>query len=195
MTDADPKVEAFFKTAKQWRDELAALRAILHSSQLTEEFKWRSPCYTFQGGNVVAMWGLKASCALAFFKGALMKDPAGILEAPGENSRSMRTIKFAGMAEIESLEGTVRRYVDEAIEVEKSGLRVEFRKDDLEFPDELADRLDADPGLRAAFEALTPGRRRGYVLHFSQPKQSKTRASRIERAVPRILDGKGMHDR
>jgi uncharacterized protein YdeI (YjbR/CyaY-like superfamily) len=195
MTEPNPRVEAFFAEAKQWRDELAALRAILLRCPVTEEFKWRSPCYTYQGGNVATVWGLKDACTLSFFKGVLLKDPAGILVAPGENSRSVRVAKFTSLADIVDATATLRNYVDEAVEVERAGLKVELQNDDLELPAELTDRLDADPALKAAFEALTPGRRRGYALYFSQPKQSRTRTTRIDKSAARILGGKGLHDR
>jgi len=195
MSDANPKADAFFKGAKKWQKELEALRAILQAAPVTEDFKWRSPCYTYEGGNVAALWGLKDKCAVAFFKGALMKDPEGILEAPGENSRSMRTIKFESVAEINRKKSVLKKYIREAIDVEKAGLKVDFKKDDLAPPDELTAKFNEDPEFKAAFKALTPGRQRGYTLYFSQAKQSKTRISRIEKAVPRILEGKGMHDR
>lgn len=195
MSETNAKVEAFFSQAKTWRQELEALRAILLECPLSEDFKWRSPCYTFQGGNVATLWGFKEDCALSFFKGVLLKDPEGILVAPGENSRSVRMVRFTGVAEIADKQPVLKDYIREAIAVEKAGLKVEFRKDDLDRPQELVERLDADPALKAAFEALTPGRQRGYLLHFSQPKQSKTRVSRIAKAAPRILDGKGLHDR
>ncbi|WP_193368885.1 YdeI/OmpD-associated family protein [Pelagibius marinus] len=195
MSEVNPKVEAFFTKAKKWREELEALRAILLDCPVTEEFKWRSPCYTFQQGNVATIWGLKEGCVLSFFKGVLLKDTEGLLVAPGENSRSVRIIRFTSVPEIAEKEAVLKAYIQEAIEVEKAGLKVDFRKDDLVFPEELTVRLDEDPDLKRAFEALTPGRRRGYILYFSQPKQSKTRASRIEKCAPRILDGKGLHDR
>ncbi len=195
MPTPNPKVEAFFAEAKRWREELSALREILLGCPVTEEFKWRSPCYTFEGGNVATVWGLKDACTLSFFKGVLLKDPAGILVAPGENSRSVRVAKFTDLTDIVDATDTIRSYVDEAVEVEKVGLKVELRADDFELPAELTDRLDADPALQAAFEALTPGRRRGYALYFSQPKQSRTRTARIDKSAARILEGKGLHDR
>jgi uncharacterized protein YdeI (YjbR/CyaY-like superfamily) len=195
MSEVDGRVESFFANAKKWREELAALRTILLDCPVTEEFKWRGPCYTFEQSNVAMVAGLKDSCVLSFFKGILLKDPKGILVAPGENSRSARLVRFTSVPEIVELEDTLKSYVREAVEVEKAGLKVEFRKDDLDYPAELVDKLAEDPALKAAFESLTPGRRRGYTLHFSQPKQSKTRVSRIEKSAPRILDGKGMHDR
>jgi uncharacterized protein YdeI (YjbR/CyaY-like superfamily) len=195
VNEVNPEVEAFFAKAKTWREELQALRSILLDCPVTEEFKWRSPCYTFREGNVAILWGLKETCALAFFKGVLLKDAEGILVAPGENSRSMRMIKFTSVPQIVGMETVLKHYIREAVEVEKAGLNVEFGKDDLVLPEELTSKLEEDPDLKTAFEALTPGRRRGYVLYFSQPKQSKTRVSRIEKSVPRIFDGKGLHDR
>ncbi|MCC0030798.1 MAG: YdeI/OmpD-associated family protein [Brucellaceae bacterium] len=195
MDGPDPRIETFFVNARNWRGELLALRDILRTCPVAETFKWRSPVYTAHGGNIATVWGLKDACALSFFKGVLLKDPGNILVAPGENSRSVRMAKFAGMDEIAALEAVLKDYVREAVENEKAGLKVDFPKDDLDYPDELVDRLDVDPEFRTAFEALTPGRRRGYALHFSQPRQSETRQSRIERAAPRILAGKGMHDR
>jgi uncharacterized protein YdeI (YjbR/CyaY-like superfamily) len=195
MSETNPKVEAFFAQAKAWTDELAALRRILLDCPLSEDFKWRSPCYTFQGGNVATIWGFKDYCTLSFFKGVLLKDPKGILVPPGDNSRSVRMAKFTSLAEIAKSEDVLKAYIRDAIALEQAGLKVDFPKDDLAPPDELVSALHEDPDLKAAFEALTPGRQRGYILHFSQPKHSSTRASRIEKATPRILGGKGMHDR
>lgn len=195
MSEATAKIEAFFTGAKAWREELAVLRAILLDSPLTEDFKWNSPCYTFQGGAVATLWGLKDRCAVAFFKGALLKDPGRLLVAPGENSRAMRMIRFGSVAEIARIEAGLKACIDEAVAAEKAGLRVAFPKDDLAFPGELVESLDRDPELKAAFETLTPGRRRGYVLHFSQAKKSETRTARIEKSAPRIRAGKGLHDR
>ncbi len=195
MSKENPRVEAFFAKPGPWQDELGALREILLACPVTETFKWRSPVYTAGGSNVATVWGLKANCALSFFKGVLLKDPEGILVAPGANSRSVRMMKFTSVAEIRRMEPILKAFVREAVVVENAGLKVEFPKDDLVYPDELVDALDADADLRGAFEALTPGRQRGWVLHFSQPKQAATRVSRIAKASPRILDGKGMHDR
>jgi uncharacterized protein YdeI (YjbR/CyaY-like superfamily) len=189
------KAEAFFARDGRWRDELQALRAILLACPVAEDFKWRSPVYTAHGGNVATVWGLKDNAALSFFKGVLLKDPENILVAPGENSRSVRMVKFTGLAEITAMEAVLKDYIREAVENEKAGRKVDFPKDDLDYPEELADRLDGDPDFRTAFEALTPGRQRGWVLHFSGAKQSATRASRIEKAAPKIFAGKGMHDR
>jgi uncharacterized protein YdeI (YjbR/CyaY-like superfamily) len=195
MSGTNPKVDAYFSNTEKWREELETLRRILLDCPVTEEFKWRSPCYTFQKGNVVTIWGFKEYCVLSFFKGVLLKDTEGILVAPGENSRSVRMVKFTSVPEIVEMEAVLKDYVHEAIEVEKAGQKVDFRKDDLVLPRELISKLDENPDLRAAFEALTPGRQRGYTLYFSQPKQSKTRLSRIEKYAPRILEGKGLHDR
>jgi uncharacterized protein YdeI (YjbR/CyaY-like superfamily) len=195
MNGTDRRVEVFFGKLNTWREELAALRAILLGSGLREEFKWRSPVYTFDGGNLAIIWGFKDHAALGFFKGVLLRDEAGILVAQGENSRSARVVKFTSPAEIAALEATLRDYIREAIEVEKAGLKVDLPKDDLDYPPELVDKLDADAAFRAAFEALTPGRRRGYVLHVSQAKQTATRAARIEKAAPKIFAGKGFNER
>lgn len=195
MQDVTAQVEAFYDRPGPWHDELRALRAILLSCPVTEEFKWRAPCYTAHGGNIAIVGGFKAFCVLSFFKGVLMKDPKGILVPPGENSRSGRIIKFTNTSEIVSREATLRAYVIEAVGVEKAGHKVNFPKDDLPYPDELAARLKTDVRFRTAFEALTPGRQRGYVLYFSQPVQSTTRVSRIEKALPGILAGKGFQGR
>ena len=195
MRGENPKVDAFFEQAQIWCEELAALRAILLDCPVTEDFKWRSPVYTAHGGNIATVWGLKDACALSFFKGVLLKDADRILTAPGENSRSVRMVKFTSAADIARMRATLTDYIHEAVAAENAGLKVDFPKDDLDPPEELTQRLDEDPGLKAAFEALTPGRRRGYILHFSRPKRSATRVSRIEKSAPRILDGKGMHDR
>ncbi len=195
MSDGDSRVDAFVAKAERWQTELEALRAILRACPVAEDFKWRSPCYTFETKNIAALWGLKDYCAVAFFKGVLLKDPAGLLVAPGDNSRSMRLIKFTGASQIAGCEATLKAYVGEAVEVEKAGLKVALKSDDLALPEELAKRLQEDPDLKAAFAALTPGRRRGYLLHFSQAKQSATRHKRIAACRPRILEGKGLHDR
>lgn len=195
MHDAGAKIEAFFSEAKTWPAELQALRAILLDCGLTEEFKWRGPCYTYDGGNVAVIWGFKENAALGFFKGVLLEDPEGLLVAPGDNSRAVRMFRFTGLDQIEALETTIRDYVREAIELEKAGAKVDLPKDDIVYPEELVAALEEDPELQEAFEALTPGRRRGYALHFAQPKQSATRVSRIEKSRERILAGKGLQER
>lgn len=192
--DGALRIEAFF-AQDRWQAELGALRAILADCGLMEEFKWRSPCYTVEGRNVAVLWSFRESAALGFFKGVLLKDPDGLLVAPGENSRSARLLRFTDLDQIAGMEGTIRTYIREAIELEKAGARVDLPKDDLAYPEELLVALEEDPELQAAFDALTPGRRRGYVLHFSQPKQPATRQLRIAKSRDRILAGKGMHDR
>ncbi|MCJ8520574.1 uncharacterized protein YdeI (YjbR/CyaY-like superfamily) [Pseudorhizobium tarimense] len=195
MQHGSDEIEAFFSGAGSWQAELGALRRILLHCGLTEEFKWSSPCYTVDGGNVALLWGFKDSATLGFFKGILLKDPAGLLVAPGENTRSSRVMRFTTLDQIIEVEPSIRDYVREAIELERAGAKVDLPKDDLAYPEELLAALEDDPELQSAFEALTPGRRRGYVLHFSRPKQPATRQSRIARSRDRILAGKGMHDR
>lgn len=195
MSDERQKLDSFFSEAKVWPEELRALRKILLDCGLTEEFKWRGPCYTFDGGNVAVIWGFKENVALGFFKGVLLKDPEGLLVAPGDNSRAVRMFRFTGLDQIKAIESTIRTYVREAIELEKAGAKVDLPKDDMVYPEELLAALEEDPELQEAFEALTPGRKRGYALHFAQPKQSATRVSRIEKSRDRILAGKGLQER
>lgn len=195
MGEPDRRVSVLFGKLNAWQDEMAALRRILLASPVTEAFKWRAPVYTAHGGNVAILWNFKAHCALGFFKGVLLEDPQGLLVAPGENSRSARMIPFTSVAEIEAREADLKEYIAQAVANEKAGLKVDFPKDDLEMPEELWARLEADPDLKAAFDALTPGRQRGYILQISGARQSSTREARIDKWTPRILDGKGMHDR
>ncbi len=195
MSDERQKLDSFFSEAKVWPKELRALRAVLLDCGLKEEFKWRGPCYTYDGGNVAVIWGFKENAALGFFKGVLLKDQEGLLVAPGDNSRAVRMFRFTGLDQIEALETTIRDYVREAIELEKAGAKVDLPKDDIVYPEELLAALEEDPELQEAFEALTPGRKRGYALHFAQPKQSATRISRIEKSRDRILAGKGVQER
>jgi uncharacterized protein YdeI (YjbR/CyaY-like superfamily) len=178
----------------QWTEELKKLRTIVLNCGLTEELKWGVPCYTLQNKNVVLVTAFKEFCALSFFKGSLLSDANRILEKPGENSQATRLIKFTSVQEIVELETVLKAYVLEAIEVEKAGLKVDFKKNPEPIPEELQQKLDEDPFFKTAFEALTPGRQRGYILHFSQPKQSKTRVARIEKCIPKILNGEGLHD-
>ncbi len=179
-----------------WPDELRELRRIALGSGLTEELKWGVPCYTFKNKNVAIVSALKDFASLSFFKGVLLKDPYKLLVAPGKNTQSDRIIKFTDVNTILDLEQVLQEYIREAIEVEKKGLKAEFKKpNDLDVPEEFQQVLDANSDVKAAFEALTPGRQRGYILHFTQPKQSATRESRIEKCLPKILDGKGFHDR
>ena len=195
MTNPDAKTEAFFSDAPVWQAELRALRAILLSCGLAEIFKWRSPCYCFKGGNVATLWGFKDACVLGFFKGVLLPDPEGMLMPPGENSRAVRMAKFTDLAQITAACATLTSYIEAAIALEKSGAKVTFSKDDLPYPEELVAALEDNPDLALAFDALTPGRKRGYLLHFNQPKASATKTARIEKHAVRILDGKGMNDR
>ena len=178
-----------------WPEELARLRMLLLHCGLTEELKWGVPCYTFQQHNVIILAAFKEYCALSFFKGALLQDTHSLLEKPGEHTQSGRIIKFTSARDIEALESTLEAYIYEAIEVEKADLKVDFNKSsELPIPEELQQKLDAIPDLKAAFEALTPGRQRGYLLYFTAPKQAKTREARIEKCMPRILQGMGMND-
>lgn len=191
----NPKVDWFFNKAEKWQEEFEKLRTIVLECGLTEELKWGCPCYTFQKSNIVLIHGFKEYCALLFFKGALLDDPNGILVQQTENVQSARQIRFAHIREIFDLEPVVKAYICEAVEVEKAGLKVNYKKtSDFAVPSEFQSRLDRISGLKTAFEALTPGRQRAYIFYFSQPKQSKTRASRVEKYVPQILSGKGLDD-
>lgn len=190
----NPKVDAFFLKTKKWVDESARLRAILLGCPLVEELKWGQPCYTSQGKNIVLIGAFKEYVALLFFKGALLSDPKHILVTPGRH-QSGRQIRLTSVHQIASMERTLRMYVLEAIEAERSGQKVALKQHaDYAVPEELKKKLDEMPELKAAFEALTPGRQRGYMLHIAQPKQSKTRASRVERCLEGILAGKGLND-
>jgi uncharacterized protein YdeI (YjbR/CyaY-like superfamily) len=192
----NPKVDAFLAKAKAWGPEMARLRQMLLASGLDEEFKWYKPCYSYQGGNVVILAGLKHHCWLAFFKGAVLEDPAGVLEKAGENTQGGRVVKFTSLEQIETQAAVIRALLASAIAAEAKGLQVEMRPaGDFDLPEELVTALDADSDFAEAFQALTPGRQRGWCLHFAGAKQSATRASRVEKAKPLILAGKGMHDR
>lgn len=191
----NPGVDFYFNKAQQWQEELERLRAIVLSCGLTEELKWGNPCYMFQNGNVVLIHTFKEYCALLFFKGALISDPNGILVQQTENVQAARQIRFTNVIGIVELEAVLKTYICEAIEVEKAGLKVEFKKaSEFAVAAEFQDKLDVIPALKAAFGGLTPGRQRAYLLHFSQPKQSKTREARVEKYMPRILNGKGLND-
>jgi uncharacterized protein YdeI (YjbR/CyaY-like superfamily) len=195
MTKTNPKVDAFLTRSTKWNDAFRELRKIVLDCDLVEDLKWGKPCYTYESQNVVLIHGFKEYCALLFMKGALLKDPNGILVQQTENVQSARQIRFADYGEIAQLESTLKAYIREAIEVEKAGLKV-VKKTTAEFraPDELQRRLDDNPDLRTAFQALTPGRQRAYILYFSAAKQSKTREARVEKCIPRVLDGKGLDD-
>jgi len=191
----NPKVDAFLSKADKWQEEMEELRTILLDCGLIEEFKWRTPCYTFQERNIALIGAFKAHCVLSFFKGALLNDTNDILEKPGENTQAARVIRFTNLQEIRAKEATLKAYIFEAIEVEKAGLSVDFKENEtLVLPEELLMKFEELPAFKTAFEALTPGRQRGYNLFFSAGKQSKTRTSRIEKYLQRILDGKGIND-
>lgn len=195
MNKTNPKVDEFFNKAPQWQDEMAVLRKIVLECGLKEELKWRQPCYTFEDSNVVIISGFKDFCVLSFFKGALLKDPQKVLVKPGENTQSGRMIRFTAVDEIERQKPLLTAYIMEAVQVEKAGLKVDFKKTaEYDVPQELQQKLDTDAVFKKAFKALTPGRQRAYIIHFSQPKQSATRHSRIEKAVERIMAGKGFND-
>lgn len=195
MPKTNPDVTNFINTSKAWQKELKALRAILLGCPVVEEFKWRAPCYTHEGRNIAILASLKACCTIGFFKGALLKDPQGILTTPGENTRSARTVRFTSTAEINRLKSVLTTYVHEAIEIEARGHKVAPASETpLELPAELEAKLSESPALRAAFDALTPGRQRGYVLFINAAKQSTTRSKRVEQHRERILSGKGIHD-
>ncbi len=178
-----------------WTQEMEQLRAILHECDLTEELKWSVPCYTFRNNNVLILSAFKDYCSLSFFKGALLNDEAGILEKPGPNSQAARLIKFTNVQQVIELEPTIKAFIQQAIDIEKAGRTVAFKKNPEPMPEELEQKLEEDPVFKAAFEALTPGRQRGYIIYFSGAKQSKTREARIEKYMPKILEGKGFHDR
>ena len=191
----NPKVDFYFRKSGKWQEEIEKLRTIILNCQLTEELKWGVPCYTFENSNIVLIHEFKDYCALLFFKGVLLTDSNGILVQQTENVQSGRQIRFRNIREINELETVVRSYIFEAIEVEKSGLQVDFKKTtEFQIPDELHQKFEEYPALKTTFEALTPGRQRGYILHFSAPKQSKTRESRIEKYIPQIMNGKGLDD-
>ncbi|WP_172796046.1 YdeI/OmpD-associated family protein [Roseivirga echinicomitans] len=180
----------------RWPQELKQLRRIVLDCGLTEESKWGVPCYTFQGNNIGVVSAFKEYASLSFFKGALLEDTNGILDKPGENTQAARLIKFTDVKQVMEMEPILKAFIYEAIEVEKAGLKVELKKtSEFNMSEEFKKALDEHPDLKTAFETLTPGRQRGYLLHFSQPKQSKTREARIEKCTPMIFEGKGLHDR
>lgn len=195
MGQPDRRAGIWFDKRDKWREPLMALRAIVLDCPVDEAFKWRGPVYTAHGSNVAVIWSMKEHCGLGFFKGVLLDDPEGLLVAPGPNSRSVRMIPFTEASEVQRHAPVLRAYIAQAVANEAAGLKVDFPKDDLDLPEELIARLEADPELQEAWDALTPGRRRGYVLHVSGAKQAKTREARIDKWTPRILEGKGMHDR
>lgn len=195
MNEKNPKVDAILRGASKWRDEFEMLRTIALGCGLTEELKWYQPCYTLQNKNIVLIHGFKEYCALLFFKGALLKDPKRILIQQTKNVQVPRQVRFTNVREIARMKPMLKAYIQEAIDVERTGKKVKLKKTaDFKIPDEFQAKLDESPALKKAFEALTPGRQRAYIYHFSQPKQSKTRDARVERYMPQILQGKGLND-
>jgi uncharacterized protein YdeI (YjbR/CyaY-like superfamily) len=191
----NPKVDNYIDRNEQWQQEIRQLRKIILACHLTEELKWGVPCYMFEKSNIVLIHVFKQYCAILFFKGALLKDPDGILIRQTENVQAARQVRFTSVRDITKLAPTLKAYIYEAVEVEEAGLKVAFKKPAaLTFPEEFQSRLDKMPRLKAAFEGLTPGRQKGYYLYFSQPKQSKTRTARVEKYLQQILDGKGLDD-
>lgn len=191
----NPKVDFYFNKAQTWQKEIERLRLIALDCMLTEELKWGVPCYTFQNRNIVLIHVFKGYCAVLFFKGALLNDSNSILVQQTENVQATRQIRFTSIQEVVEMEPTLKAYIYEAIEVEKAGLKVDFKKTtEFNTPEEFQTKLDESPALKIAFDGLTPGRQRAYLLHFSQPKQAKTRESRIEKYIPQILDGQGLND-
>ncbi|HTU93516.1 MAG TPA: YdeI family protein [Gemmataceae bacterium] len=196
MNRMNPKVDGYFRQSKKWREELEKLRTIVLDCQLAEELKWGVPCYTFQKSNIVLIHVFKEYCALLFIKGALLNDANGILIQQTKNTQAARQIRFTNVREIVEMETILKAYICEAIEVEKAGLKVNYKKTtEFTIPEEFQDKLDEIPALKTAFYELTPGRQRAYILYFSAPKQSKTRKSRIEKCMQQILNGTGLNDR
>jgi uncharacterized protein YdeI (YjbR/CyaY-like superfamily) len=191
----NPKVDWFFAKATKWKEEFEKLRSIILDSPLTEELRWGKPCYTFEKSNILLIHGFKEYCAILFFKGALLKDAKGVLIQQTQNVQAARQIRFTKAREIAAMEPALKAYIREAIDVEKAGLQVNYKKtSEFTIPEEFQNKLNKIPALKTAFRALTPGRQRGYILYFSAPKQSKTRQSRIEKCMPQILNGKGLND-
>ena len=191
----NPQLDHFFQNATQWKREMEELREIALDCNLMEEEKWGVPCYTFSKGNILIIHGFKEYCALNFFKGALLQDTDGILVQQTENSQASRQIRFTNLKEISEKAAILKAYIFEAIEIEKAGLKIDYKKvEDFSIPEELIQKWTEDPTIKTAFDKLTPGRQKAYLLHFSDSKQSKTRLARIEKNMPRILNGKGLND-
>ncbi len=191
----NPKVDWFFSKDTKWKKEFEKLRIIILDCGLIEELKWGCPCYTFENANIVLIHGFKEYCALLFFKGALLNDPESILIQQTKNVQAARQIRFTNIREIVKMEKILKAYVYEAIEVERAGLKVKLKKtSEYKIPEEFQKKLNRTPALKTAFDALTPGRQRGYIFYFSQPKLSKTREARIEKSLKQILNGKGLND-
>jgi uncharacterized protein YdeI (YjbR/CyaY-like superfamily) len=191
----NPKVDAFLRAAKTWKKELTKLRAIILASGLTEELKWGQPTYVLDGKNILLIHGFNEYCAVLFPKGALMKDPKGVLIQQTKNVQAARQIRFTSLAEVVKAEKTLEAYIREAIRVETAGLKVPMKRTkDFEVPEEFASKLDDSAELREAFQALTPGRQRGYLLHFASAKRAETREARVQKFIPKILEGLGFDD-
>ena len=194
-SEMNPKVGFYFDKAKKWQAEIEKMRDMALDCSLTEELKWGVPCYTIGKSNIVLIHTFKDYCAFLFFKGALMKDVKGLLVQQTENVQAARQLRFSSMQDLIELESVIKAYILEAIDIEKSGLKVEMKKPtEFKVAEEFQSKLDVMPALKTAFEALSPGRQRGYLLHFSAPKQSKTREARVEKYIPQILSGKGLDD-
>lgn len=195
MSNMNPHVDLFIAEATSWQDILRKLRIVLLDCGLAEELKWGKPCYMFRSGNIVVLQPFKACCAILFMKGVLLKDPDNILVKTGENTRVGRQLRFKTLEEVEKMQTVLQDFVYQAIEIEKAGIKVEPEEiGERTLPAELLIRLKGSSPLKAAFEALTPGRQKGYIIYFSEPKQAITRQSRIEKCIPKILDGKGLTD-
>jgi uncharacterized protein YdeI (YjbR/CyaY-like superfamily) len=195
MNITNPKIDTFLSKAKKWGKEFEQLRTIVLDCGLTEEYKWMHPCYTFEGKNIVLIHGFKEFCALLFFKGSLLKDTHGVLIRQTENVQAGRQIRFTNVQEIVKIKPIIKRYIHEAIEVEKAGLKVKMKKtSDYKIPEEFQIKLNKIPALKTAFKSLTPGRQRAYIFYFSQAKQSKTRTARVEKYISQILNRKGLDD-
>jgi uncharacterized protein YdeI (YjbR/CyaY-like superfamily) len=191
----NPKVDWFFYKDTKWQKEYQKLRTIILDCGLIEELKWGCPCYTFEKRNIVLIHGFKEYCAVLFFKGALLSDANDILIQQTKNVQSARQVRFTRLADIVKMEKILKAYIYEAIEVERAGLKVKLKKtEEFTIPEEFQKKLNKKPALKKAFSALTPGRQRAYLFHFSQPKQSRTRESRIDKYIPQILDGRGLND-
>lgn len=194
MNKTNPKIDTFLSKAKKWQAELEKLRTIILGCNLTEEMKWGQPCYTFEDHNVIILGGFKEYCALMFVKGALLKDPKKILIQQTQNVQAARQLRFTNVQEITKLETIIKEYIREAIEIEKAGLKINFKTSPESTPEELQKKFNESPDLKNAFKALTPGRQRAYILYFSGAKQSATREARIEKYMKQILKGKGLND-
>jgi len=191
----NPKVDAYFSELQKWKQELEQLREIVLECGLVEELKWGTPCYMFQKGNIILLGAFKDYCIISFLKGSLLSDEGRILTKMGENTQAARVVKFTSIKEIKKLNDILKAYIFKAVEIEKAGLKIEPKKhSEYEVPEELQNQFKLKPDFKTAFEALTPGRQRGYLLYFSDSKQSKTREARIEKYLPRIMQGKGIND-